>query len=228
MPPRTSLADAAEKSLGAMFGVQPSRVATTGATNESTDEPANEPTVVASGEPTNHVPAVATDQPSSEPTEDAADEPTNRSTTGTTDPAAGVATSQPGNRSTPATPVQATGQQPQQPPRQRRPRATVVATTQPASWDAAILPEVIESVMTGKPLQGSTTRYSAQEWETLDIVEFELRRICDVSIPKQDIVRFGLSLVLADWKARGSESTLGQLAAEFKYRRPARGGLRPA
>jgi hypothetical protein len=99
---------------------------------------------------------------------------------------------------------------------------------QPASWDAGILPEVIESVMAGKPLQGSTTRYSAQEWETLDIVEFELRRICDVSIPKQDIVRFGLSLVLADWKVRGTASTLGQLAAEFKYRRPARGGLRPA
>jgi hypothetical protein len=223
MPPRTRLADAAEKSLGAMFGVQPAHVATTGATNDATNEAA----VVASSAPTNHATTVAADQPSSEATEAATDQPTNLTTPAATNPGPIVATVRPGHGATSTAPVHATEQRPAQPPGQRRSRATVVATTQPASWDARILPEVIESVMAGKPLQGSTTRYSAEEWETLDIVEFELRRICDVSIPKQDIVRFGLSLVLADWKARGCESTLGQLAAEFKYRRPARGGLRP-
>lgn len=226
MPPRTPLADAAEKSLGAMFGV-PARVATTGAT----DDAPNGAAVVASTSPTNHPTKGATDRPTNEPTGGATDRPINEATAAATDPAPDVATSRPGREATPAgtetASVQATEQRPVQPPRQRRPRATVVATTQPDSWDAGILPEVIESVMAGKPLQGSTTRYSAEEWETLDVVEFELRRICNVSIPKQDIVRFGLSLVLADWKARGTESTLGQLAAEFKYRRPARGGLRP-
>jgi hypothetical protein len=223
MPPRTPLADAAEKSLGAMFGVHQERIATTGAT----DDAPNGATVVATNPPTNHTPAVATDQRANAPGEDATGRPANAATAA----APGVATSRPADDATTvasgSAPMQTTEQRPVRPSRQRRSRATVVATTQPGSWDAEILPDVIESVMAGKPLQGSTTRYSAEEWETLDIVEFELRRICGVSIPKQDVVRFGLSLVMADWKARGTESTLGQLAAEFKYRRPARGGLRP-
>ena len=64
-------------------------------------------------------------------------------------------------------------------------------------------------------------RYTDRELEWLTDTLYEVGKRHQVKLSKQEVARFGLDIVLADYQARGDASLLSELARRRKRQGPA-------
>jgi hypothetical protein len=67
-------------------------------------------------------------------------------------------------------------------------------------------------------------RYTDAELSALTDVLYQIGKQQGAKLSKQEVARLGLNVVLDDYRRRGPESLLGQLAVRRRRTRPARGG----
>ena len=77
----------------------------------------------------------------------------------------------------------------------------------------------ISSLLEMQATIASTFRYTEEELTALSDALYHISREQKVRITKQEAARLGLYLVLEDYRRRGPESLLGQLAASRRHRR---------
>jgi hypothetical protein len=109
---------------------------------------------------------------------------------------------------------------------QDREQASLQASVPASAETPSLVPDLdrLEEQLAAQGTLTNSFRYTRDELSRLTDVIYEVNKRHAVKLTKQDAARLGLNVVLADYRARGDESLLGQLAR--RRRRPRRGGRR--
>ncbi len=105
-------------------------------------------------------------------------------------------------------------------------QASLQASAPAAAETLSLVPDLdrLEEQLAAQGTLTNSFRYTRDELLRLTDVIYEVNKRHAVKLTKQDAARLGLNVVLADFRVRGDESLLGELARRRK--RPRRGGRR--